>query len=161
MLQIARAAKRIAGEGYDIVYVCHCPDDRRFIKYLKQEKVNYEFCDMTDWHPMQSYLFYNNIELVVGMRGHAQMIPFGLNCRIISLGTHKKMRWFLDDIDAQDWYIDLRVDTDSLEETIVKKFIDINIVNADITTQRIMDAQKQLFDITKANMQTISSILSS
>lgn len=47
------------------------------------------------------------------------MIPFGLNCGIISLGTHDKMRWFLDDLGAADWDIDLIV-SDRIFDTLKK-----------------------------------------
>ena len=42
------------------------------------------------------------------MRGHAQMIPFGLRRPIISIISHDKMRFFLKDINCLEWGIDVK-----------------------------------------------------
>lgn len=41
---------------------------------------------------------YKQMGMVIAMRGHAQMIPFGLGVPVISLISHDKLRWFLDDV---------------------------------------------------------------
>lgn len=60
------------------------------------------------------------------MQDHAQMIPCGVNCEIIPLGTHDKMRWFLKDINVVECYIDLRKDVNYLCEHLVNKFPDVH-----------------------------------
>jgi len=45
--------------------------------------------------------------VVVGMRGHASMIPFGLGTPIISVISHAKLRYFLEDIGHQEWGVDV------------------------------------------------------
>jgi polysaccharide pyruvyl transferase WcaK-like protein len=50
---------------------------------------------------------YAQVDLSVGMRGHSQMIPFGFNKPIISLISHDKLKFFLDDLDLSDFGIDL------------------------------------------------------
>jgi polysaccharide pyruvyl transferase WcaK-like protein len=44
--------------------------------------------------------------VVVGMRGHAGMIPFGVGTPIVSIISHKKLRFFLDDIKHPEWGVD-------------------------------------------------------
>lgn len=44
--------------------------------------------------------------VVVGMRGHAGMIPFGVGTPIVSIISHKKLRFFLDDIEHPEWGVD-------------------------------------------------------
>ena len=44
--------------------------------------------------------------VVVGMRGHAGMIPFGVGTPIISIISHDKLRFFLDDIDHPEWGVE-------------------------------------------------------
>ena len=39
----------------------------------------------------------------IGMRGHAGMIPFGVGTPIISLVSHPKLRYFLEDIGHAEW----------------------------------------------------------
>ncbi|MCK9794991.1 polysaccharide pyruvyl transferase family protein [Isoptericola sp. 4D.3] len=46
---------------------------------------------------------YARSSLVVGMRGHAGMIPFGLGTPILSLVSHPKLRYFLEDVGQPDW----------------------------------------------------------
>jgi polysaccharide pyruvyl transferase WcaK-like protein len=45
--------------------------------------------------------------VVVGMRGHAAMIPFGIGVPIVSLVSHPKMQYFLDDISHPEWGVDV------------------------------------------------------
>ena len=65
------------------------------------------------------------IDLVIGMRGHSQMIPFGVGCKILTLGTHNKMKYFLDDISSPDLLIDLNENFTNLSDHISEKSIEI------------------------------------
>ena len=87
------------------------------------------------------------------------MIPFGLNCEIISLGTHDKLKWFLEDIDALDWYIELNEETESLKDRILETFIRVHEVEAELTQKRLVEKQDELWRITCGNMEIIKSIL--
>lgn len=46
---------------------------------------------------------YADSDLVIGMRGHAGMIPFGVGTPIISLVSHPKLRYFLEDVGHTEW----------------------------------------------------------
>ncbi|MBD8060662.1 polysaccharide pyruvyl transferase family protein [Cellulomonas sp. JH27-2] len=50
---------------------------------------------------------YRDAALVVGMRGHAGMIPFGLGTPIVSLISHAKLRYFLEDIGRPEWGVEV------------------------------------------------------
>lgn len=154
----AKAIKRIEKKGYRILYVCNCWNDDRFLHYLKDEHVNYQLYDLSHCFPEEVLNFYNNTDFVIGMRGHAQMIPFGLNKGILSLGTHDKMRWFLEDIDALDWYIDLNHNIDDLENTIFERFIHIHEVDKNNTKNRLIVAQNKLWKITNENLNIIKEM---
>lgn len=158
--QIAQAMKEIENRGYTIVYIAHCIEDFQFLPWLDAAGVRCEKAETSDWFPEKALSFYNRIDLVLGMRGHAQMIPFGLNKEIITLGTHDKMRWFLEDIDAEDWYIELRENPDQLKETIVRTFIRVHETESDRTRERLLAAQEQLWEITRQNAEKISAICS-
>ncbi len=41
---------------------------------------------------------YRQMDLVIGMRGHSNIVPFGLGTRVIGLGSHNKNRFFLEQI---------------------------------------------------------------
>lgn len=155
---VAKAMKIIVDTGkYELYYVSHCWADRRFIEYLKQENVQFTEKNLSYTFPNEVVQFYSGIDVVIGMRGHAQMIPFGLNCEIISLGTHEKMKWFLEDIECTDWYVELN-DVDDLTERIVNKFSYVHEENADLTRKRLTDAQEKLWDISVRNMNSIKAL---
>ncbi len=156
---IAKAALKIEQRGYKIFLVYHCETDRGIKPFMDLYDVKYEEKDLSTSFPKEAYLFYNNIECVLGMRGHAQMIPFGLNCEIISLGSHDKMKWFLDDIEASDWYIDLMENRECLDDVITERFINIHENNNEITHQRLIDAQEKLWKVTKTNLSIIKSLI--
>ncbi|WP_062383001.1 polysaccharide pyruvyl transferase family protein [Demequina iriomotensis] len=45
-------------------------------------------------------------DVVAGMRGHAGMIPFGIGVPIVSIISHAKLRFFLEDIGHLEWGVD-------------------------------------------------------
>lgn len=156
--QVAKFAKTLEEKGYQIVLVYHMQNDKKIIPYMEAIGIHYEQKDLTAAFPKDVYDFYNGIELVAGMRGHAQMIPFGLNCKIISLGTHDKMRWFLEDIDATDWYVDLRTDPATICERMLECFSQIELKSTDVRL-RLLDKQTKLWQITYDNMNKIKTII--
>jgi hypothetical protein len=97
------------------------------------------------------------MELTMGTRGHAQMIPFGLNTKIISLGSHNKLKWFLEDIDSLDWFVNLREDVSTLSERITALFFEI--IDSDEAQNRIDTEQGKLYEVTKANYKVIKEII--
>lgn len=157
--QIVKAIKAIASRGYAIVYAVHYEKDRDFIKYLKDAKVNFAVYDMSNGFPQKAINFYNQTDLVLGMRGHAQMIPFGLNCEIISLGSHDKLKWFLEDIDAMDWYVELTEQTDTLQKRIVDLFIKVHETESAQTQERLLSQQERLWKISCSNMSLITKTI--
>jgi polysaccharide pyruvyl transferase WcaK-like protein len=42
---------------------------------------------------------YKSMDVVIGMRGHSQLVAFGQSAPFISLISHNKLRWFLEDVD--------------------------------------------------------------
>lgn len=154
----ALAVRAIQDRGYEIVCVCHVDDDAAFFPYLKAAGVRFKTEDLSRCYPDHVYAFYNDMDVVLGMRGHAQMIPFGLNCGILSLGTHDKMKWFLDDIGAPDWYVDL-TDTEGLTERITERFVTLHETDAVQTEERLLSAQERLWGITKDNLAAIGALV--
>lgn len=156
---IAQAVKEIYLRGYEIYCVAHCAFDLNFGKFLRNENVPFKSVDGEFWLPKKWFEFYNDMEVVLGMRGHAQMIPFGLNTKIISLGSHDKMRWFLEDIEAIDWYVELNSDLDQLQDRIINTFIKIEEEEPDFTEERLKKQQERLYKITKKNAECIYHII--
>lgn len=157
--EIADAIKTIEKKGYEIYYVAHIIKDAQFLEFLNKRNVQYHAVVASSWSAKKLILFYNEMDVVLGMRGHAQMIPFGVNCHIITLGSHDKMRWFLEDIEALDWYIELSENSEGLSKLILEKFTRIHEEEGAITTQRLLEAQDKLYKITMDNFAMIHSII--
>lgn len=153
--QVAKAAKALEQKGYRLYYLLHCEVDGKFVEYLQRERVRCQVVNAAFWLPHKLISFYQRMDVVLGMRGHSQMIPFGLNCALISLGTHDKMKWFLEDIQATDWYVELTADVDHLAQRIVAKFEQVYERNPMETWDRLLSQQERLWQITKKNLAQI------
>ena len=156
--QIALALKELEKQGYNIFNVCHLNDDSRFELSLNKVGVNYKTVYLNFKLPIEVYKFYNEMELVMGMRGHAQMIPFGLNCKIISLGSHDKMRWFLEDIDAKEWYVNLHEDVNNIGSRILEIAL-YQLSNDKLIFDKLCGKQDYLYNITIKNFKEIRNII--
>ena len=157
--EIADAIKIIEKKGYEIYYIAHISKDLSFVNYLHEKDVNVKIVCASSWSAKRLIAFYRNMDVVIGMRGHAQMIPFGVGTHIITLGSHDKMRWFLEDIESEDWYIELTENPHQLGERIVHKFADIHEKHSSETTERILESQDMLFNITKDNFDIINELI--
>lgn len=158
--QVAMAVKQIEKRGYHINYIIHCSNDSAFLEYLDKEKVGYRIVNLLNKLDTDTIFEYNKFDFVIGMRGHAQMIPFGLNTEIITLGTHDKMKYFLEDIEATDWYIELTENPETLHYRIFEKFVQIHEKDSEKTKKRLIEQQKKLWEITLHNFETINKIIS-
>lgn len=155
LTEVAKGIKELQDSGSEITYVCHSRSDDRILAFLDRAEVKYSFVDMTHWFPDRVLCFYEKMDLVIGMRGHAQMIPFGVNVPILSLGTHDKMRWFLEDIDSEDWYMDITKDIGEIGRGIADKSLKILNDEDDEIRKHLCDQQDRLWRISVDNMEMI------
>ena len=88
------------------------------------------------------------------MRGHSQMIPFGLCKNIISIISHDKMKYFLEDNNLVDYGVDL--DEPEVFENLKKTF---NLYENKKNDQlKIIEKRKQLIlRQSNSNLQNIFS----
>ena len=156
--EVVKSIKEIHNLGYEIFITVHCKVDWLFVKYLYEQNFNeFKVIEMFDMSPLDIIAFYRNMNIVIGSRGHASMIPFGVGTKIISLGTHPKLKSFLEDVDALDWYIDLNNDK-HIAKNILKLFNDI-IENEDEVLKKIYVSQNYLYHITINNLKRIKATL--
>ena len=157
--QIAHAMKLISERGYEVHFVTHCDWEIRFIQYLDREDFQYKYHHATMWETDRILNFYNEMDMVIGMRGHGIWIPYGVNCHILALGNQNKTKWFLEDIDAPDWGIDIKLEPEHLSEQILEKFVQIHELDGEKTTKRLLNSQKRLWETTCSNMDSIQKYL--
>ena len=155
---VARAAKAAQNRGWSIVVAAHKSMDREIEPYLDAADVSYDTADLSDAGPDEIMEFYAQIDFSIGMRGHAQMIPFGLRRPIMSIISHNKMRYFLDDIGRTEWGVE--VDSLDLVESVERALLllenDRKAVHYDVAV-----SQYKIWLETIANFQLISDTLSS
>lgn len=157
--QLAMTAKKLEQRGYNIFCINHLKGDDKFELSLNKFNVKYQSVNLQYTLPQETIDFYRNMEIVLGARGHAQMIPFGVNTRILSLGTHEKLKYFLQDIDQLDWYEDLSHEPERISERLLEKFHNINEKNSESTDQKINMRQEELYRITLSNLEILSNYI--
>ena len=152
---ICRSLARLEDSGWRILIVHHMPTDREWDKNAKQYLRRPEVVDLSFASAEQTARFYQRVSLAIGMRGHSQLIPFGQGCRIISLISHDKLAWFLDDIGMPELGIEV-LDND-LEGKIVSLVERYN-TGFDLY-DRLSEAYHHLWEITVGNHEIISTAL--
>ncbi len=103
---LAQALGKIA-ERIPIKVYAHMPPDEQICPYLVNAGVPFELVRLNGLHPREIIRAYARPALAIGMRGHAQMIPFGAETPIVSIISHDKLRFFLDDIGRNEWGVDM------------------------------------------------------
>lgn len=153
MLKIARVCKKLSC-NYKIKCYIHCIMDQTICKYLDYENVDYEVVDLTREMSREEYLsYFVEPELVLAMRGHAQMIPFGCLTPTVSMISHDKLAWFLEDIGRSEWGVEV------LDKDFEEKLRDISEYMLDNREQicgEIKEAQECLWKIMVENLKTIT-----
>lgn len=100
---------------YDLYIIAHQPDDFWYTEELLN--IPYKKISLIGKQPKDVIAFYSDIDCMIGDRGHSQMIPFGLGCKIISLISHDKLKWFLEDIGMIDYGVE--ENNDNLDKEVL------------------------------------------
>ncbi len=157
--EIAVSMRLLRERGYEIHFITHCDWEIRFLEYIRTERVKCSYHHATAWETDRILNFYNDMDMVIGMRGHGIWIPYGVNTRILSLDNHNKTRWFLEDIGALDWSVDIIKEAEHLSDKILNKVIEINEEHTVETDRRLVESQKRLWDTTCINLGVIGELL--
>jgi polysaccharide pyruvyl transferase WcaK-like protein len=153
---LARAVKEAEIRGWKVILAAHKTMDRDIEPYLDAADVSYDTADLTDAEPVDIMKFYAQVDCAFGMRGHAQMIPFGLRRPIISIISHDKMRFFLDDIEHPEWGVD--VDEPDIVQKL-GKFLSRLELDRESMHEEIAVAQAQVWKEMIVNFQAIKELI--
>ncbi|MDR3203021.1 MAG: polysaccharide pyruvyl transferase family protein, partial [Bifidobacteriaceae bacterium] len=101
-------AGRLAGEGWRIDSIPHHPADLEFAEALEAAGAGARRVSLRgDAGALERGLAeYAEVPLVLGTRGHAQLIAFGMGAAPVSLAVHAKLRYFADDIGHRELTVD-------------------------------------------------------
>jgi len=153
LTSIARAMKWANQKGWKINLAVHCPGDDNIEPWLLNEQVTFHKVQLRGKPPEEVLNFYSKMPLTIGMRGHSQMIPFGMGNAIISLISHDKLGFFLEDIDHPEWGIN--VHSQNIEDELIEKiqFIDTHRL---LVKEQIEKSKAILWNQTLENLKLIN-----
>ncbi|WSA47486.1 polysaccharide pyruvyl transferase family protein [Streptomyces sp. NBC_01803] len=155
LAQMATALRALRGHA-DVRYAAHMPTDERFVHDLRREHgLTLPVEPLYERANDEIREVFRRAKLVIGMRGHAGMIPFGCGTPIISLVSHPKLAYFLSDIDRSEWGVAVhdRALASRLTERAVAMLDDHAAAVADVR-----DRQRELWRITEANVATLRGL---
>lgn len=150
------AAIRAVSTSAEVRYAAHMPADERFVDDLRREHgltLPVEPLYLLSNDAIRD--LYRRTRLVIGMRGHAGMIPFGCGTPVISLVSHPKLAYFLADIDRPDWGVSVheRALGDRLAERARAVLDDHTAAVADVH-----DRQRLLWSATRDNLARLREL---
>lgn len=145
------------GKNTKIKYYSHLPGDDLFAQYMKKENIDFEYVPIYKCKDAVHMIeLYSTPKVVIGMRGHAQMIPFGCGTPIVSIISHDKMAYFLDDINHPEWGVDV------LDENFGERLYEIiqyACDNEKMISSEIYRIQDTLWEISMKNVAYMEDIL--
>ncbi|MBE9166958.1 methyltransferase domain-containing protein [Pleurocapsales cyanobacterium LEGE 06147] len=150
---IAESLLLLKEKGWNPVVFNHSPNDRDAHLWFKAKGLILDEVNLFRVPPQTVIEEYSKVSLALGMRGHAQMIPFGLECPIVSLISHNKLGFFLNDIGHNEWGID--ISNNNFGSSLPEK-LDFFTSNVEIAKNQIFQAQNYLWQITLNNLETIN-----
>ncbi|MGC0329925.1 lipopolysaccharide biosynthesis glycosyltransferase [Streptomyces sp. SAI-170] len=156
LAQMAKAVRDL-GALAEVQIVAHSLDDEKLAFDLRREHgISLPVVPLYDFDNDGIRDLYARTKLVIGMRGHAGMIPFGCGTPIISLISHPKMAYFLADIERPEWGVS--VHDRNLAAVLVERARDLLADHA-MTVADVHGRQQELWKITQANAAELRTIL--
>ncbi|MEV8598014.1 glycosyltransferase [Streptomyces sp. NPDC052012] len=156
LAEIAKAVRGI-GAHTEVRCVAHSLDDERIAFDLRREHgISLPVIPMYDFDNDAIRDLYARTRLVIGMRGHAGMIPFGVGTPIVSLISHPKMAYFLADIERPEWGVS--VHERHLGAVLTERALGILDAHAR-TVADVHERQQTLWKVTEANAADLKAIL--
>lgn len=106
--QIVEFTDKASKAGAEVRIAAHTRGDVRLAKDLVDaHDLTLPVDELHNMDQADALGVYRQASLVIGMRGHATMIPFGVGTPVLSIVSHPKMRYFLEDVDRLDWGFDV------------------------------------------------------
>lgn len=144
-------------EEWNILFYSHLPGDEMFVQIMEEQGVKLDVVRLYDIkNPFEMIELYKKPKLVIGMRGHAQMVPFGCGVPIVSIISHDKMKWFLEDIGCDDWGVDVL--EPNYEEQLMQTVQNV-LNNYDMVKDKILTIQDSLWEISMNNIKFMKELI--
>lgn len=139
--------------GWDIVFTPFTEPDHRLSARLGDQFKKHEVIRAYGEDVLtRGIRELSTVPFLLGCRGHAQMIPFGLGAMPFSMDVHPKLGYFLSDIGRPEWRVD-PADTD-FGPTMVAAIEDTWEYKEE-NRAHLASRQSDFLDVTVANLDTI------
>ncbi|WP_030351601.1 polysaccharide pyruvyl transferase family protein, partial [Streptomyces scopuliridis] len=156
LAELAKAIRVLGGRA-EVKCVAHSLDDERIAFDLRREHgISLPVIPMYDSGNDGIRDVYARTKLVIGMRGHAGMIPFGCGTPIISLISHPKMAYFLADVERPEWGVS--VHDKNLGAVLTERALGLLDDHA-ASVADVHGRQRELWKVTQANAAELRAIL--
>lgn len=140
-------------ESYTIKYYVHMSSDKEMLPFLDAADLKYEVVELDQGLTVDGFLkAYCAPTLVLAMRGHAQMIPFGCGTPVLSIISHDKLKWFLEDIGHLEWGVEIQ---DKQFEQNLSSIMGYMLSHIKQIKAEMQAAQDRLWEITQTNIKRI------
>jgi hypothetical protein len=142
--QMVRLVDGVRASGAEIAFAAHLASDERLVNDLRKNFDRELPVERLYNNPLEESLaVYRDASLVIGMRGHATMVPFGLGTPVLSIVSHPKMRYFLEDIGRLSWAFDAAAP--DLGERLLESALDI-VAREEEVRREVLALQEQLVE---------------
>jgi len=115
--------KRLGEKRYTIHFLNHSWNPESNCKDLIDMVPNKVVHDIeTIWDPsdiLSAVNVYRSMNVVISMRYHGVLVPFGQRKKVIPIITHNKLQWFLEDANMKDIGVD--IDTTYFSENLYER----------------------------------------
>ena len=150
--QLVKYKESWNSKGYEIIFFVHNPTDLKteYAKAIAQKGV--EILSISGQTYEQIFEFYMAKTLIVGMRGHSLMIPWGLGTPVISLTTQNKQKWFIEITGHNERSIE--VEQEDILKPLNQQTTHI-IANYNEVVDEIKEKQKEFYSITRDNFSKV------
>ncbi|NKE48660.1 polysaccharide pyruvyl transferase family protein [Roseomonas frigidaquae] len=156
LAEMAHLIRGLSAEREVIFYAHTVLDEEFLIDIASAERIHLPCRRLYDMSVAEILAAYSAPSVVVGMRGHASMIPFGCGTPIVSLISHPKMGYFLDDTKLREWGAD--ISQPGFGEQALQACRDI--FNDEQRAAATVDAaQQRLWTITQENLAVCRELI--
>jgi lipopolysaccharide biosynthesis glycosyltransferase len=154
--QMATAVRDL-GEDAEVRYAAHAVTDETFVHDLRRvHGISLPVLPMYQWPTERILDEYARTRLVLGMRGHAGMIPFGCGTPILSLISHPKLAYFLQDIGRPEWGVS--VHERRLAGLLTERARAL-LARQEETVADVHDRQRVLWKTTEENIAVLTGLM--
>lgn len=104
--EVVGLCRKLVDSGVEIHLLAHLKRDETICNALRAEGIEFRLWSFYEMSVTNVLNVLGTLDLVIGARGHAQMIPFGLGIPFVTIDSHPKTRYFANDAGLGEFVVD-------------------------------------------------------